>query len=211
VTHSPWHEEYLRRPAEYIFGRGPSDFARLVARLLPPGARVLELGSGEGRDSLYFAGRGCRVVGVEVSSAGLAKARRLAAERGLAVDWIQGDMADLPLRGPFELVYSCGAAHYVSRGRRPGFFARLQACSPPGGLQAHLVFTDRLIYREKGEVIDYFAPGELAGTFVGWAVRRRGEGLIRCAQDGRPHRHSVERLVAQAPPRGGPRRRGEGP
>jgi tellurite methyltransferase len=199
MTRSPWHEEYLKRPTEPIFGRRPSDFALLVSRLLPPRARVVELGCGEGRDCLFFAERGFRVTGVEVSDAGLAKAARSAVERELAVHWVQADMAELSLPGRFELVYSCGAIHYVPRAKRERFFAMLKALSPAAGLQAHLVFTDRHVYREKGEVIDYFLPGELRAAFDGWLVRQREEGLIECAQDGHAHQHSVEQLIAEAP------------
>ncbi|MFB3820076.1 MAG: cyclopropane-fatty-acyl-phospholipid synthase family protein [Candidatus Methylomirabilales bacterium] len=199
MARSPWHDEYVKRPADCVFGRHPSDFALLVARLLPPGARVLEVGCGEGRDCLFFAAQGCHVTGLDVSDAGLAKARRLAEERGLRVRWLQGDMADVSVAGPFELVYSCGAIHYVPRGTRAEFFARLKRLSPPAGLQAHLVFTDRLIYREKGEQIDYFSRGELSRIFGGWRLRQAEEGLIHCAQDGRPHRHSVEQVIVESP------------
>jgi tellurite methyltransferase len=205
MARSPWHDEYVKRPADYVFGRRPSDFALLVARLLPAGARVLELGCGEGRDCLYFAAQGYRVTGVEISDAGLAKGRRLAEERGLSVRWVQGDMADVPVEGAFELVYSCGAIHYVPRRARAEFFARLRRLSPPAGLQAHLVFTDRVIYREKGEHIDYFSPGEIRRIFRSWRVRQAGEGVIDCAQDGRPHQHSVEQAILEAPVGTGPR------
>jgi tellurite methyltransferase len=170
-----------------------------VSRLLPPAARVLELGCGEGRDCLFFASQGFAATGVELSEAGLAKARRLAGERGLAVRWVHGDMADVPVEGPFDLVYSCGAIHYVPRHRRTGFFAALRRLSPAAGLQAHVVFTDRDVYQEKGEEIDYFEAGELRAAFPRWLIRARGEYLIDCAQDGHPHHHSVEELIAEAP------------
>ncbi|MBI3028299.1 MAG: class I SAM-dependent methyltransferase, partial [Candidatus Rokubacteria bacterium] len=169
-----------------------------VSDLLPPGARVLDLGCGEGRDSVFFASRGFEVTGVEVSLAGLRKAERLARERGLEVCWLHGDMAHLALDGAFDLVYSCGAIHYVPRRERARLFPRLKALTLPGGYHACIVFTDRLVYREKGEVIDYFVPGELTGMYANWLILRREKRMIACAQDGTPHRHSVEVLVARA-------------
>ena len=97
MTRSPWAREYARTPNEYIWGLAPSDFARAVRALLSPGARVLELGCGEGRDSVYFAACGCDVTGVDVSVAGLHKAQRLARAHGVKVHWVHGDAAhDLP-------------------------------------------------------------------------------------------------------------------
>jgi tellurite methyltransferase len=199
MSKNPWHEQYVKRPAEFVFGRRPSDLAILVSRLIPAGARVLELGCGEGRDCLFFADQGFDVTGVEASEAGLAKARRAAAERDLRVRWVHGDMAEVDLPGPFDLVYSCGAIHYVPHAARTRFLTRTLALSPPGGLQVHVVFTDRHVYRELGEVIDYFAPGELERIFRGWLIRQREEGMIDCGQDGRPHQHSVEQIIAEAP------------
>lgn len=196
---SPWAREYLRTPETYIWGTEPSAFAQRLASLLSPGARVLDLGCGEGRDSVFFAAQGFAVIGVDASRAGIAKARRLAEARGVRVSWLVGDMARLAYRGPFDLIYSCGSIHYVPRRKRARLFPRLQSLARPGGLHAHVVFTDREVYVEKGEVIDYFAPGELAAAYAGWPILDQAEGRISCAQDGTPHHHSVESLIARAP------------
>ena len=198
MTRSPWAREYVRRPKDYIWGTEPSLLAREVSDLLPPAARVLDLGCGEGRDSVFFASRGFEVTGVDASLAGLRKAERLARERELEVRWLHGDMAHLPFDGAFDLVYSCGAIHYVPRRERARLFPRLKALTPPGGYHACVVFTDRAVYREKGEVIDYFVRGELAGAYANWRILRREARMIPCAQDGTRHRHSVEVLVAKA-------------
>ncbi|MBI4611198.1 MAG: class I SAM-dependent methyltransferase [Candidatus Rokubacteria bacterium] len=196
---SPWAREYRRTPKRYIWGTEPSGFAGQVAAMLLPGARLLDLGCGEGRDSVFFAAQGLDVVGVDSSPAGIAKARRLAETRGVGVSWLVGDMARLTYQGLFDAVYSCGAVHYVPRARRARFFSRLQVLTRPGGLHAHVVFTDQEVYVEKGEIIDYFAPGELAGFYGGWSILQQKGGRIACDQDGTPHHHSVESLIARAP------------
>jgi hypothetical protein len=98
-----------------------------------------------------------------------------------------------------NLIYSCGAIHYVARARRARLFAQLRAHTQADGLHAHIVFTDRAVYVEKGERIDYFAPGELAGVYADWPILARAQRLIRCDQDGTVHRHSVEELVVRSP------------
>ena len=197
-TWSPWGVEYARTPGRYVFGRDGSTFARQTHRLLRPGARVLDLGCGEGRDSVFFAARGCAVVGVEMSLAGLRKAEDLAAERSVHPRWVCASMAQLPVVGTFDLVYSCGSVHYVAREDRPELFQRLRALTPPGGYQAHLVFTDRRVHPEKGERIDYFAPGELEEVYAGWRILRSEETVIPCAQDGIAHLHSIAIVVGRA-------------
>jgi tellurite methyltransferase len=197
ATRSPWALEYARRPNEYVFGTSPSPFARMLRSMLVRGARVLELGCGEGRDSVFFASCGCDVTAVDVSAAGLRKAERLARSAGVGVRWVQGDAARYVPTGQFDFVYSCGAIHYVPRRLRAGLLARLKAATSPVGVHAHLVFTDRRVYVERNERIDYFTDRELERCYADWLVLWNGRGTIACAQDGRPHLHGVEELVAR--------------
>ena len=78
-------------------------------------------------------------------------------------------------------------------------FERLCGLTRPGGHHAHVVFTERRIYREKNEVVHYFTPDELREAYRGWIILRHEEGLIPCAQDGVRHVHSVETILAQRP------------
>ena len=204
-TWSPWGREYARDPARYVFGTAPSDWGREIARLVRPGDAVLDLGCGEGRDGVFFAELGATVSGLDLSADGLAKARRLARRQGVSVHWIAGCMTEALPAGPFDLIFSCGALHYVPRARRGRLFRRLAGMTRPGGHQAHVVFTDRLVYEEKGEVVDYFTAGELRQAFVEWQILRNGERMISCAQDGSVHAHSVEELVAARPVVSAPR------
>jgi tellurite methyltransferase len=205
TTWSPWAREYARSPERYVFGTAPSDFALEVARLIRPGDYVLDLGCGEGRDSVYFAELGGVVTGIDLSAEGIAKAKRLARARGVRVSWWQGPMTELLPPGLFDLIFSCGSIHYVPRARRAALFARLKAMTRPNGRQAHLVFTDSLVHEEKGEIVEYFNAGELHDAFVDWQILKRGEHVISCAQDGTVHGHAVEELVTARPQGRAPR------
>jgi tellurite methyltransferase len=196
---SPWDVEYASTPDRFIWGTRASSLARALTPRLGARARVLDLGCGEGRDSVFLAEQGYAVTGVELSLLGLCKATRLAAERGVRVGWVCAAMPDMPVRGPFDLVYSCGSIHYVARRDRGRLFERVRALTPRGGFHAHVVFTDRRIYREKNEVVHYFAPNELRRAYGDWSILRHDEGLISCAQDGTLHVHSVETVVARRP------------
>src|SRR6266436_852155 len=73
---NPWALEYARTRDRYIWGKSPSGFARELVGLIPAGGRVLDLGCGEGRDSVYFASCGFDVTALDLSNEGLKKAER---------------------------------------------------------------------------------------------------------------------------------------
>jgi len=199
ATWSPWALEYARTPGRYVFGTDPSAFALEISWLVLPGDHVLDLGCGEGRDSVFFAELGGVVTGIDLSAEGLEKARRLARTRRVQVNWLEGPMTDVLPAARFDLIFSCGSIHYVSRDRRIALFDQLKTMTRPGGLHAHVVFTDRLVHEEKGEVVDYFKPGELDASYRDWLTLKRRDHVIHCAQDGTVHGHSVEELVTTRP------------
>jgi tellurite methyltransferase len=199
---NPWAREYARTPDRYIWGTAASEFAKEIVRLLRAGSRVLDLGCGEGRDSVYFAACGFDVTALDVSADGLKKATRLADERDVKVRWLCRSMVDAPVAGRFDLVYSCGSIHHVRKEARSRLFRRLKVLTRPGGINAHIVFTDLKVYREKGEEIDYFRRGELRGCYDDWPVLTHETGQISCAQDGIRHSHSTERIVCSRPEAG---------
>lgn len=86
-----WDARY-REPG-FAYGTEPNDFLREVAGRIPPGP-VLCLAEGEGRNAVWLAGLGHEVVAVDSSRVGLAKAARLAAERGVALTTIPADLAE---------------------------------------------------------------------------------------------------------------------
>lgn len=76
---------------------------------LAAGDRLLDLGCGWGRHSLPLAARGVRVTGLDLSHELLTLARYHSRRRGLTVDWVEGDLARPPLRGPFDAIAQfCG-------------------------------------------------------------------------------------------------------
>ena len=89
-----WNQRYAA--PEFFYGTAPNGFVAACASLIPPGP-VLCLAEGEGRNAVFLAGRGHAVTAMDQSDVGLAKARRLAAERGLALATTVADLADFAI------------------------------------------------------------------------------------------------------------------
>lgn len=90
-----WDERY--GDAEYAYGKEPNDFLVKMIDQLPRGD-ILCLCDGEGRNGVYLAQQGCRVTSVDASSVGLAKAQKLAAERGVQITTQTANLADFHIQ-----------------------------------------------------------------------------------------------------------------
>lgn len=121
--------DYYERSGEREWGRleqaddGAVEFAlhtRFLARWLPPGGRVLDLGGGPGRYTVWLAQRGHRVVLGDLSPTLLALARRHIAAAGVehAVEAVcELDATDLATLddGSFDAVVALGPFYHLPR------------------------------------------------------------------------------------------------
>ncbi|MBN2340159.1 MAG: methyltransferase domain-containing protein [Deltaproteobacteria bacterium] len=73
---------------------------------LPPGALLLDLACGNGRNSIGMAQRNYRIVGVDLSLSMLARAGDAAQDAGQKINFIHGDMRDLGFDKTFDGVFS---------------------------------------------------------------------------------------------------------
>jgi SAM-dependent methyltransferase len=75
----------------YIFGTEPNEYLRGHAACWQPGSRVLCVADGEGRNSVWLAGKGLHVDAFDISEVGVGKARRLAHANGVSVEFSVSD------------------------------------------------------------------------------------------------------------------------
>lgn len=89
---------------ELLWRAEPNMFLPPEVEGLVPG-RALDLACGEGRNAVWLAAQGWTVTGVDFSSTALAKARRLAADHRVEVEWTEADVTEwAPPAGAFDLV-----------------------------------------------------------------------------------------------------------
>ena len=101
--------------------------------LLPPlrGRAVLDLGCGYGWLCRWARAQGAaRVIGVDLSERMLERARAETADAG--IEYVRADLEDLaPPAGPFDLVYSSLAFHYIKD--FAGLLINIRQALKPGG------------------------------------------------------------------------------
>jgi len=156
---------------------------------LQPG-RVLELGSGHGRNAVFLAGRGCTVEAVDFSAEAIAWARELAAKADVEIDFQHRDILDLDLEpGAYDLIYDSGCFHHLAPHRRPDYVDLVRRALKPGGHLGQVCFrpeggsgltSDRQVYEQR-----------TLGGGLGY-----GENQLRALWDDEPF--SIEVLRAMA-------------
>jgi tellurite methyltransferase len=89
------YEEEYKTP-DYYWGFQPNSACYQVIQLMPPTKQLtlLDIGCGEGKDSVFFARNGYDVTAFDVSDAGIEKTKRLANKIGVNVKVFKADILD---------------------------------------------------------------------------------------------------------------------
>lgn len=155
-------DDYLHFYADILDDARSDAETALIRRLLRigPGDRVLDVPCGHGRLANRLAAAGAEVTGVDITPPFLELARDDAAGRGLSVTYLDGDVRDLPVLGPFDAVVNWFTSFgYHDDDTERAVLAGLRRVLRPGGrLGLELMNRDRVV---RGRV-----PGQPPPTFT---------------------------------------------
>ena len=87
-----WDKRYAG--ADYLFGTQPAAGLIALEPHLVAGGKTLVVADGEGRNSVYLASRGYDVRAKDYSQVAKVKAKALAKEAGVDVDFVLSDIYD---------------------------------------------------------------------------------------------------------------------
>ena len=194
-----WNERYSQ--PGFAYGTEPNDFLRDNASLIPTG-RVLALADGEGRNGVYVATLGHQVTSVDLSSVGLAKAKILAADRGVTIETVVADLADFVIKpSSWEGVVSI-FCHLPPALRRRVYGAVVQGLVPGGVLVLESYTPSQLALGTGGPSSPDLMPtlAQLQEELVGLEFLHGAE-LEREVREGAFHkgRAAVVQVVARRP------------
>ncbi|MBS1209941.1 MAG: SAM-dependent methyltransferase [Proteobacteria bacterium] len=132
-----WNKRYAS--TEYVYGTEPNAFlAEHAHRLSGP---VLSLAEGEGRNAVFLAGLGLRVLGVDSSDVGLRKAHALAATRQVTIETEVADLAHFtPAPSQYGAVVSIFA--HLPGTLRERLYPLIEESLLPGGLVLMEAYTE---------------------------------------------------------------------
>ncbi len=190
---------------EYIFGKEPNRWLHQHSAVLPDSGRVLCVADGEGRNSVWLASRGLEVDAFDVSETGVAKARRLAAEKNTTVHFTIADCDGFVWQ---ECAYDVVVAIFVQfadPAMRARMFQNMIRSLKPGGIVLLQGYTPKqLDYRTGGppEVSHLYTPEMLRDAFAYLRISELTE-YEEVMQEGSRH-HGMSALIGMVAHRDSP-------
>ena len=127
-----WNERFAGEA--YHFGTAPNAFLAAQGHRLQPGMTALAIADGEGRNSVWLAAQGLRVTAFDFAPLGVAKAQRLARDRGVDVDYRVADIRGWDWDGAKYDVIAAIFFQFANPTDRARIFAGISRALNPGGL-----------------------------------------------------------------------------
>ena len=181
---------------DYIFGTAPNVFLASQAALIRPGMRALAVADGEGRNGVWLAEQGASVHAIDVSPLALAKAKRLAAERGVALETEQADLLDWTWP---EAAYDLVAAIFIQFApppERDRIIDGIRRTLRPGGVLILQGYTPKQLEFGTGgppSAANMYTPELLRQWFGDWEIMHLAEHESLISEGS--HHHGMSALI----------------
>lgn len=142
---------------------------------LTPG-RVLDLGCGNGRNSLYLAANGFDVTAWDKNPVSIASLQRVAEAEGL--NNLQSDVRDLnslTFDGEYDFILSTVVMMFLEPSTIAGLIDNMQHCTKSGGYNLIVAAMDTDDFPCNVGFPFAFREGELSGYYAGWEIVKYNE------------------------------------
>jgi tellurite methyltransferase len=197
------------RREDHVFGIEPSAGIKEALPFLVSG-KVLDLGSGDGRNALFLAHQGFDVTAVDIAPTAISNLTRYAARSRLQsrVKGVVADIERFEIEGPFENIVSTFTLHFLPKEAFLPVLSRIMRATAEGGINVIEDFTrdGPLFAQATGGY--WLESGELRRLYEeqGWRVLYYDERIVSTkATDpqGNPFRQGAAAIVASRPSAGG--------
>lgn len=207
-TKQLFDREYeMRSP---LFGETPTQVVTELCKLLPTGSEILELGAGDGRDSIYLLSQGYNVCSIDFSKNGLSKLVERAHKQGLdhKLTTIANDVTELKVTpASVDAVVGITILDHILATEARLLIKKIKSAVRPSGYVCIEMYScrDPSIEGEKKEVsefsnaINFFSPQNwLLEQFINsWRIVYYSDRLERDLDHGEPHYHGFVTILVQ--------------
>ena len=187
---------------EYYWGVKPSSTCFKVLELIPPDRplTLLDVGCGEGRNAVFFAGQGYAVTAFDTSIPGIEKTLRLADKAEVSLNAFTADINDFRLTDTFDIIFSTGVLQYIPEDLRSEILGNYRQFTSPEGVNAMSVFVEKPFIAsapDAEKTSHKWISGELLTHYCDWKIEFTTEEVFDCHSSGVWHQHAICRVIAR--------------
>lgn len=197
----PFWEESYKDDNISTFGTEPNASVQEYENLYNKSWNILEVGCGEGKNSLYLAGAGyTNVNAFDISENAIKKLNRIAQKESLNINaWVQ-DLREFTFEESYDLIVSFGTLHFVSKRNWIDFINEAKRNTNVGGIHIMQIFTNKV---PASPDIEPFAIGladenEIKDLYKDWKILQYKSYVFEDEHPGVPkHFHASNKIIAQ--------------
>lgn len=158
--------------------------------------KVLDLGGGKGRDSIYLAKDGFDVTLVDKDEQRIKVALETAEKCGLKIEGIVSDVSNYLINGSYAIILCNNLLQFLTKEKAYGLIGRVQLHTANGGINVIQAFTKENPEKNFDFLLD---KGELEKMYSDWKVLKSAEYMtpMEVHDDLGPHYHGLASLVAR--------------
>ncbi|MDQ4427810.1 tellurite resistance methyltransferase TehB [Yokenella regensburgei] len=146
-----------------------------AATIVAPG-KTLDLGCGNGRNSLYLAANGFDVTAWDKNPNSIQNLENTRREEGLEnLHSAIQDLNNLSFDGEYDFILSTVVLMFLEAKTIPGLIANMQRCTKPGGYNLIVAAMDTEDYPCTVGFPFAFKPQELSNYYAGWELLKYNE------------------------------------
>ena len=159
---------------KYGLTRTHSDVLEAAA-IIPPG-KTLDLGCGNGRNSVWLAAKGFDVTAWDKNPNSINNLQTIKAAEGLDnLEIAINDLNTLSFDGHYDFILSTVVMMFLEPQTIPGLIANMQRCTVPGGYNLIVAAMDTADFPCTVGFPFAFKEGELRHYYDGWEILKYNE------------------------------------
>jgi len=194
-----WEKTYQDQNVS-TFSKEPTMDLKEYVGIIPNQSIILDVGCGEGRNSIFLATKNHIVDAFDLSEAGIEKAKSIAQNMNLKIKFWAQDIKDFNFDKKYDVILSHGMLHLPEKIYRDEFISKAQENTKIGGVHFIAVFTNRLPATPDNAPFtkSLFDVGELPNKYNGWEIIHHLENTFSDEHPGGiKHEHAFERIIAR--------------
>lgn len=193
-----WESEYLNKEKS-TFGN-PSKEVEDIVPLLPKRAKILDVGCGDGRHSLYLAGLGFQVDAFDISQNAINKINYLKERYNLNINTFICDILEFEFKHKYDLIIVHGVLQFIEREKQPDIIELLKKWTNVNGYQIVALFTDEEPVPDdlKDVMVGVLKNEEIKNYYNEWEIKMFESYKFKDEhENGIKHCHALNKIVAR--------------